>query len=112
MLSSNCLAYRCLELSCAHLSLHTDTVPISTMPLSSHLDEQAAKMLMPCRRLLDIEGWGSDIMLLRQQLAATDRKLQQMRLASRLPGWHTPPHVLIMIKQHLYLGHKGFTPTG
>lgn len=41
---------------------------------------------MSCRRLLDIEGWASDMTRLRQQLAATDRKLHQMRLASRLPG--------------------------
>ena len=42
--------------------------------------------LLACRRLLDIEGWASDMTLLRQQMAATNRKLQQMRLASRLPG--------------------------
>lgn len=41
---------------------------------------------MPCRRLLDVEGWTNDITLLRQQLLATDRKLHQMRLSLRLPG--------------------------
>ena len=44
--------------------------------------------MLACRRLLDIEGWASDMTLLRQQMSATNRKLHQMRLVSRLPGQH------------------------
>lgn len=66
-------------------------------------------LMMVCRRLLDIEGWASDMTLLRQQVAATNRKLNQMRLASRLPGWYTNPadgHSWVlkhMVGWHLHL---------
>ncbi|KAK9814374.1 hypothetical protein WJX72_004785 [[Myrmecia] bisecta] len=36
------------------------------------------------RRALDVEGWVSDVTILRKQLAAVDRKLHQMRLKDRL----------------------------
>ena len=48
------------------------------------------------RRLLDVEGWTNDITLLRKALEATDRKLHQMRLSSRLPGAIASPTVLTL----------------
>ena len=61
-----------------------------------------ATNLLACRRLLDIEGWASDMTMLRQQLAATNRKLQQMRLTSRLPG-------LTLARRHFkhLVAHRG-----
>lgn len=50
-----------------------------------------------CRRLLDAEGWTNDITLLRKALEATDRKLHQMRLSSRLPGEISFPILLVKV---------------
>lgn len=37
------------------------------------------------RRAADMDGWISDVTLLRKQIAAVDRKLTQMRVMERLP---------------------------
>jgi hypothetical protein len=46
-------------------------------------------MLCMRRRLLDVQGWAADAGLLRQGLAAAERKLTQLALVQRLPGAQT-----------------------
>ena len=56
--------------------------------ISSRRQRDAKQWVLLCRRLLDVEGWAADIAMLRQQVAAADRKVTQLSLASRLPGAH------------------------
>ncbi|BDA49231.1 Coiled-coil domain-containing protein 77 [Coccomyxa sp. Obi] len=87
-------AYRCQvlqrEKDVADLEAMHRAVTAQLEQRLAHVEARLAKETDRCRQLehrhlLDVEGWTNDITLLRKALEATDRKLHQMRLSSRLP---------------------------